>query len=347
MFFDLLQTVEYGGCSAKLSPGQLADLLRGLPESRHEQLLVDISTHDDAGVWKLSDDLALVQTIDFFPPICSDPYEFGQIAAANALSDVYAMGGKPVNALNIVMFPQARIPLEVLRDILRGGMDKVRESGAVIVGGHTIDDYPPKYGLAVTGVVHPDKIVINAAARPGEELILTKPLGTGVVVAGQRIGEVRPEAYRSALESMKQLNAGGAEVMACHGVRCGTDVTGFGFLGHGMKMADASGVTLRIHAGAVPLLDDAYRLANMGCIPGGAFRNQSFAERFCAFEDGIDYNLRMLLFDPQTSGGLLFSVASGKAAQAVKDLHGLGFSRAAVVGGVVPRESAALIVDGI
>ena len=344
MPFDLLTTVEFGGCSAKLSPSQLADVLKDLPGIKHERLLVDISTHDDAGVWKLTDDIALIQTTDFFPPVCSDPYEFGQIAAANALSDVYAMGGIPINALNIVMFPQARIPLDVLREILRGGIDKVAESGAVIVGGHTIDDYPPKYGLAVTGVVHPSEIATNAATRPGEDVILTKAIGTGAIVAGHRIGEVKPEAYRAAIESMKQLNKSGAEIMRNYGVRCATDVTGFSLLGHAMKMASASGVTIEIDADTVPLLDDAYRLVEMGCIPGASFRNQSVAEEHCDFRPGIDYNLKMLMFDPQTSGGLLFTVDHEQAPGAIADLRKNGYPRAAIIGKTRQRESAALIV---
>jgi selenide, water dikinase len=344
MTFDLLTTVAYGGCSAKLSPAQLSEVLGDLPESRHERLLVDISTHDDAGVWKLTDDIALIQTTDFFPPVCSDPYDFGQIAAANALSDVYAMGGKPINAMNIVMFPQARIPLDVLREILRGGIDKVNESGAVIVGGHTIDDYPPKYGLAVTGTAHPSRITTNAAARPGEELILTKPIGTSAIMAGHRIGEVKREAYQAAIDSMKQLNKAGAEIMNRSGVRCATDITGFGLLGHALKMADASDVTIEFDAATVPFLDDAYRLVELGCIPGASFRNQDFVGERCEFTNSIDYNLKMLMFDPQTSGGLLFAVARDKSGDALAELRANGHPCAAVVGRVVPRASRSLIV---
>jgi selenide, water dikinase len=344
MTFDLLQTVEYGGCSAKLSPVQLAEALRDLPPIKHERLLVDISTHDDAGVWKLTDDMVLIQTTDFFPPVCSDPYEFGQIAAANALSDVYAMGGTPINALNIVMFPQSRIPLDVLRDILRGGQDKVAESGAVIVGGHTIEDFPPKYGLAVTGIAHPSEITTNAAARPGESVILTKPVGTGALVAGHRIGEAKPEGYRAALESMKLLNKAGAEVMKLSGSRCATDVTGFGLLGHAVNMADAGNVTVEFFGRSIPILEDAYRLVDLGCIPGGAFRNQSFAEENCEFSTGFNYNLKMLMYDPQTSGGLLFTVADEKAPGAISGLRARGFERAAVIGRILPRQSKSIIV---
>ena len=186
--FDLLSTVEYGGCSAKLAAGELSKALTGLPKIKHKNLLIDIETHDDAGVYQISDEMALIQTTDFFPPLCSDAYEFGQIAAANALSDVYAMGGEVITALNIVAFP-AKVPLEILKEILRGGIDKVKEAGGVIVGGHTIVDDVPKYGLAVTGIVHPGKIITNAAACPGDVLILTKPLGGGTVLAGKKISE--------------------------------------------------------------------------------------------------------------------------------------------------------------
>ena len=344
MAFDLLTTVEYGGCSAKLSPEQLTETLKNIPEIKHKQLMVDISTHDDAGVWKLTDDVALIQTTDFFPPVCSDPFEFGQIAAANALSDVYAMGGKPLTALNIVMFPQQKISLEVLTEILRGGIEKVNEARAVIVGGHTIDDYPPKYGLAVTGTVHPDNLITNAGAKPGEVLILTKALGTGTIIAGHRIGEGTPQGYREALESMRLLNNPGADILQTYRIKCATDITGFGLLGHSLKMANASDVSLRIFSSNIPLLDDAYRLIEMGCIPGAAFRNQKYAEKECQITLEVDYNLKMLMFDPQTSGGLLFSIAEKKAECALKDLHLSGHKKAAIIGVTIPRERAAVIV---
>jgi len=344
MSFDLLSTVEYGGCSAKLSPVQLAEALRSLPKAAHPDLLVDIETHDDAGVFRISDTVALVQTTDFFSPICSDPYEFGQIAAANALSDVYAMGGAALTALNLVMFPSTRIPLEVLTEILRGGQDKVSEAGAVIVGGHTIDDYPPKYGLAVTGTVHPGRIVTNAGARPGDRLILAKPLGTGVVVAGQRLGETRPESLRAALESMKLLNRRAGELMQQFSVRGATDITGFGLLGHALKLADASGVTLDLSSDAVPLLPQAYDLADLGCIPGAAFRNQAFTDGRVRFDAGVDYNRRMLMLDAQTSGGLLIAAPSDTADSLVAELRAAGYPAASLVGSVHARDTHALRV---
>jgi selenide,water dikinase len=337
MSFDLLTTVEYGGCSAKLSPLQLAEALRGLPRVRHPDLLVGIDTHDDASVYRISDELALVQTTDFFTPICSDPFEFGQIAAANALSDVWAMGGTPLTALNIMLFPATKIPLEVLKDILAGGQDKATEAGCLIVGGHTIEGYPPTYGMAVTGTVHPKRIVTNAGARPGDVLILSKAIGTGAIVAGQRLGEAQVPHYRAALDSMKQLNRRGGEVMQKHGIRGATDVTGFGLLGHGYRMASGSGVTFEIESSAVPLLDGAYELAAMGCIPGAAFRNLAFVEPHMRFHAGLDYSRRMLMLDAQTSGGLLMSVPQAKAQAVLDELRGAGFPLAAVIGQVVEK----------
>ena len=248
--FDLLTTVEYGGCSAKLPAEALGKALAGLPSTPHENLLVGIDTHDDAGVYRISDDLALVQTTDFFSPVCSDPYDFGQIAAANALSDVYAMGGEVMTVLNIVAFPAA-VPLEVLREILRGGIEKVKEAGGVILGGHTIVNDTPLYGLAVTGTVHPNRIITNSAAKAGDVLILTKPIGAGIIMAGKRIGEIGEATYLAVLNSMKQLNSRGAVVMRKFGVSCATDVTGFGLAGHALKMALGSGVTIRLFAGQV------------------------------------------------------------------------------------------------
>ncbi len=344
MSFDLLTTVEYGGCSAKLPPGQLAAALADLPVVDHPNLLVDIETHDDAGVYRISDEVALVQTTDFFTPICSDPYEFGKIAAANALSDVYAMGGIPITALNLVLFPSSRIPLEVLKEILHGGQDMVAQAGAVIVGGHTIDDYPPKYGLAVTGTVHPDKIITNSGALPGDRLILTKPVGMGVLVAGARIGEAEEFHYRKALEYMMQLNKEGGEVMRKSGVRCATDVTGFSLLGHALKMARASGVTIRIDGRRVPLLDGAYDLVDLGCIPGACFRNQSFVENDTCFFSSLDYNIRMILLDAQTSGGLLMCVPPEKTDRVLDALRESGHQHANEIGIVAERTDVELEV---
>src|SRR5665647_138783 len=219
MKVDLLQMVEYGGCSAKISPKQLDEILKFLPLPKDPNILVDIDTQDDAGVYKVNDKLALVLTTDFFPPVCSDPYEFGQIAAANSISDVYAMGGDPVLALNIMMFPAAKLPMEAYADILKGGFDKATEAGVRIIGGHTIDDFPPKYGLAVVGYVNPQKIITNAAAKPGDYLILTKPIGMGIIMAGQRLGMANETDVNEAKRLMKLLNKTGAEVMKKYNIK--------------------------------------------------------------------------------------------------------------------------------
>lgn len=332
--FDLLSTVDQGGCAAKLPADRLSALLAGLALPRDRNLLVDVATHDDAGVYRVSDDLALIQTVDFFPPVCPDPYEFGQVAAANAMSDVYAMGGRVLTALNLVMFPAAGIPLEVLREILRGGQERVAAAGGVVAGGHTIADSPPKYGLAVTGAVHPEQVITNSAACPGDVLVLSKPIGGAIVLAGRKAGLAGYGDYRAVLESMKQLNREGAEVMQRHRVRAATDITGFSLLGHARGMARASGVTLKFMAAAVPRFAGADALAEAGCLPGACFRNQSALEAEVGFAAGIDYPLRMTLLDAQTSGGLLMCVPPERADRVVAELRAAGYPRSARVGEV-------------
>ncbi len=342
--FDLLSTVEYGGCSAKLSATKLSEALAGLPATPHPDLLVNIDTHDDAGILRINDDLALIQTTDFFSPVCSDPYEFGQIAAANALSDVYAMGGKVLTALNIVGFPD-NVPLEVLREILRGGIDKVIEAGGIMMGGHTIVDEVPKYGLAVTGTIHPDRIITNAAAKSGDLLIITKPLGSGIVMAGKRLNEIGQVSYQVVLDSMKQLNSRGSEIMQKYEVRCATDITGFGLGGHALKLAQASGVTLRILSADVPLFDGALDLALMGCLPGACFRNMEFTESFVDFSQGVSYEHKMLMMDAQTSGGLLMCCDERNSAFILDDLKSAGYIHAAIVGTVEGYQGKRLIFN--
>ncbi|MDZ7634501.1 MAG: selenide, water dikinase SelD [Bacteroidales bacterium] len=344
MAFDLLTTVETGGCSSKIPPRQLEELLARLPLPVDPRILVDIATHDDAGVYQISDDTALVLTTDFFPPLVSDGYEFGLIAAANSISDVYAMGGTPLVALNIMMFPSSRIPLEVYSDILRGGYDKSREAGVSIIGGHSIDDWPPKYGLAVIGTVHPGRIITNAGAREGDQLILTKPLGTGIILAGHRLQMTKPEQLEGAKRLMMRLNNDGARLMQKYGVRGATDITGFGLAGHALKMARGSGVTIRLDMASVPLAGGTYSLAEQGCIPGAAFRNLDYTERDTRFEEGLDYNLKMIAHDAQTSGGLLMALAQEKAELLLPELHECGHPEAAVIGRVEKSGEAALVL---
>lgn len=334
---DLLQMVESGGCSAKISPKQLEEILKYLPLPADPNILVDIDTHDDAGVYRVNDDLALVFTTDFFPPVCSDPYEFGQIAAANSISDVYAMGGDPVLALNIMMFPAAKLPMEAYAEILKGGFDKAAEAGVRIIGGHTIDDNPPKYGLAVVGYINPARLITNAGARPGDNLVLTKPVGTAIILAAQRLGMADEQDILEALRLMKLLNKSGADIMKKYNVKGATDITGFGLAGHALKMARASNVSMHLRINEVPLIGKAYNLIDEGCIPGASFRNLEYAEKDVGFAPGLDYNLKMIAFDAQTSGGLLMSVSPEDTEKIIDDLKAAGLTSASVIGNV--RES--------
>ena len=336
MSFDLLSTVEYGGCSAKLDPIKLGEILGDLPKIMHPNLMVGIDTHDDAGVYKLNDETALIFTTDFFPPVCSDAYQFGQIAAANALSDIYAMGGSALMVLNLTMFSSKEIPMEVLKEILQGGQSKVAEAGAIVMGGHTIEDHPPKYGLAVLGTVHPDKLITNANAVAGEILILTKPLGVGVLIAAKRLDMVADAHYQKALDNMKQLNMMGCKVMQHFGVRAATDVTGFGLLGHALKMAEASGVSFKINSLQLPVLDGVDELLSKGCIPGGAFRNLKFVGDAIHFSADANYNRKMVACDAQTSGGLFFSIKPHLVNDALQELQNNGIN-GVVVGDVIPK----------
>jgi selenide,water dikinase len=334
MKIDLLQMVEYGGCSSKISPKQLEEILKYLPLPQDPNILVDIDTRDDAGVYKVNDELALVLTTDFFPPVCSDPYEFGQIAAANSISDVYAMGGDPVLALNIMMFPASKLPMEAYAAILKGGFDKATEAGVRIIGGHTIDDFPPKYGLAVVGYVHPKKFITNAAAEPGDYLVLTKPIGMGIIMAGQKLGIANETDITEAKRLMKFLNKSGAEVMKKNNIKCATDITGFGLAGHAMKMAKASKVSLTVEMKKVPLIGNTYSLVDDGCIPGASFRNLEFVEEHLLNDSHLDYNLKMIAFDAQTSGGLLMCVSPYSVNSVLKDLRKAGLTSSSIIGEV-------------
>lgn len=345
MKVDLLQMVEYGGCSSKISPKQLEEILKYLPLPQDPNILVDIDTHDDAGVYRVNDDLALVFTTDFFPPVCSNPYEFGQIAAANSISDVYAMGGDPILALNIMMFPAIRLPMEAYAEILKGGFDKATEAGVRIIGGHTIDDFPPKYGLAVVGYIHPQKIITNAGAKPGDYLILTKPIGTGTILAGQRLGMSNDTDIDEAKRLMKLLNKSGAEVMKKYDIMGATDITGFGLAGHALKMAKASNVSVNLNMKKVPLIGDVYQLIDDGCIPGASFRNLEYVEESLLSAPDLDYNLKMIAFDAQTSGGLLMSVSADKVKTTLADLHSAGLSSSSVIGTVSEKKEKYLILE--
>jgi selenide, water dikinase len=341
---DLSEYTGQGGCSAKLPAAGLDEVMKDLPTIPHADLLVGTDTHDDAGVIRVSDHLALIQTTDFFPPVCADPFTFGSIAAANALSDVYAMGGEVLSALNIVTWPANR-PLELLREILKGGIMKVKEAGGVVMGGHTIQDKVPKYGLAVTGTIHPDRIITNASAKAGDTMVLTKPLGAGIILAGYRIGEATKEQYETVLKSMMQLNREAVPVMHRYGVKCATDVTGFGLAGHALKLAKASGVTLAIHPSAVPVFGGTIPLLKLGCLPGACFRNQEFTQDSLACSKGVSYEEKMLMMDAQTSGGLLICCPPGTAEALVKEMIAAGYPHTAVIGKVMDSMDKSLILE--
>ena len=309
-----------------------------------ENLLVGPGTADDTAVYRLTDDLALLATVDFFTPVVDDPYLFGQIAAANALSDIYAMGGRPVFALNILCFPNC-LPPEVMGDILRGGADKVLEAGAVIAGGHTVTDDEPKYGLAVTGLAPPAGVITNAGALPGDVLVLTKPLGTGVVVAGLKGEIVDEDTINRAVESMRTLNRQAGEAMTRFGLKACTDITGFGLIGHAAEMARASGVSIVLQYGALPLLPGVEELARMGIIPAGAYNNRDYLATEVSLAAELDQAREMILFDPQTSGGLLIAVPGNRAGEFLADLHSRNVALARVVGRVVEKRSALITVE--
>lgn len=291
-------------------------MLRPLSAQIHPSLLVGLHTADDAAVYRLSDEHAVVQTVDFFPPIVDDAYTYGAIAAANSLSDVYAMGGRPVFALNVAGWP-ADLSLDMLSEVFRGGMEKVAEAGAVIAGGHTVQDPEPKYGLSVTGLVHPDRITTKSGARPGDRLVLTKPLGTGAVTTALKAERADDEDVAAALRSMLQLNRAAAELAAAHELRTVTDITGFGLLGHAYEMAAASGTCLRISLSSLPVLPGALRYIREGLVPGGNSRNRAYLENFpgvprARWTEGADRDLLTLALDPQTSGGLLMAVPADR-----------------------------------
>lgn len=293
---------------------------------------------EDAGVYKINEDLALVQTIDFFTPIVDDPTVFGRAAAANSLSDVYAMGGRPVTAMNVVCFPTGKLGLEILQQILEGGLQIMREAGVALVGGHSVQDDEPKYGLAVTGLVHPDKIMTNSGLRPGDRLIFTKAVGTGVIATAIKGGLASDGSVKAMIESMCNLNKTASEVAVNLGIRACTDVTGFGLAGHLVEMARASRCLMRIHAESVPVLEGALEAASMGLIPGGAHSNRKYFSEWIRVDAGVLLERADLMFDPQTSGGLIFGVRGDVAPSLLADLRSNGVAHVAEIGEVLRDE---------
>jgi selenide,water dikinase len=317
-----------------MGPGDLNQVICDLPAMSHPNLLLGLNSPDDAGVYKLSDSLAIIQTLDFFTPIVDDPYLFGQIAAANSLSDVYAKGGQPLTAMNIVCFPTNKMDLSVLKAILRGGAEKVLEAGALLVGGHSVEDEELKYGLSVTGTVPPDKLVTNAGARPGDHLILTKPLGTGIISTAIKAGMASEAVADEAARSMATLNRTASELMQATGVHAATDITGFGLVGHAGMIARNSRVGIRILTRQLPILPEVLSLASQGLCPGGLHRNREFYATSVTIDKGVSRELQDIVFDPQTSGGLLISLDKNKADILLRRLKESGISQAAVIGEV-------------
>jgi selenide,water dikinase len=298
----------------------------------------------DAGVYKLTADLAIVQTVDFFTPIVDDPYDFGRIAAANSLSDVYAMGGRPLTALNIVCFPQSTMDISILREIMRGGLDMMHEAGVILLGGHTVDDPELKYGLAVTGTIHPDRVVHAKGARPGDRLVLTKPLGTGIISTAIKENEASKKAIARIVKSMTELNSTASEVMQEVGVNACKDITGFGLLGHIAEMVEGTDVGMVIDAAAVPIFPEAKGYVGKGFIPGGLHRNREFRRNMVDMDNNVPQYLQDILFDPQTSGGLLMAVPPEKASKLLKRLHEKGATEAVEIGEVVAEHKGRIRV---
>ena len=307
-----------------------------MPLISDPNLLAGIEHAEDAGVYKLSADLALIQTVDFFTPIVDDPYIFGQIAATNALNDVYAMGGKPLTAMNIVCFPVKKMDIGILREVLRGGLDKMREAGVLLVGGHSVEDNEIKYGLSVTGLIHPDKVLYNRGAKANDSLILTKPLGTGIVSTALKGEELDAKLSEKAVSCMTTLNKKAAEMMIAAGnIHACTDITGFGFLGHACEMIDGSDIGMNINSASVPIFYGVQQLVEAGFVPGGLYRNKNFRINQIEKADTCPDWILDVLFDPQTAGGLLFSLPGKQAQSLVEKMRNTGIVDAAIVGEVV------------
>jgi cysteine desulfurase len=322
------------GCACKLRPQLLEKVLQDLPIHQDKNVLVGTETGDDAAVYLINDDTALVQTIDFFTPIVDDPYTFGAISAANSLSDIYAMGARPIFALNIVGFPSNRLPLSVLESILKGALDKTAQAGIPIIGGHTVDDLEPKFGLAVSGIVHPGRIIRNAGAQPGDVLVLTKPIGTGIISTALKQGALTEKDAQAAVESMSSLNKEAGELMQQHHVRACTDITGFGLLGHLLGMVKGSKIKAVIHAENVPFFDGVLELVTGGILPGGTKNNFEYTRPFVHYAENISAVRQMMLNDAQTSGGLLIALPASEAKRFIQALHAAGVTSAVSIGEV-------------
>lgn len=307
-------------------------------------LIIGMERSEDAGVYKLSDELAIVQTVDFFTPIVDDPYQFGQIAVANALSDVYAKGGRPLTAMNIVCFPVKTMDISVLREILVGGLDKMREAGVLLIGGHSVEDKELKYGLSVTGTIHPSKVIRNTGCRTGDKLILTKPLGVGIINTALKGDMVNQAAVDKAIRCMATLNNKASELMQKTVVNAGTDVTGFGLLGHACEMIEGTDVGIVFDSAAIPYISEAKELAEMGLVPGGMHRNRDFRAHMVEIGEQVPAYMVDILFDPQTSGGLLISLPAENANKLLSAMHEQGVDDAAIIGEVLDKPKGRIVV---
>ena len=339
----LTKLAQCAGCGAKVGAGTLASLLEGFKTHHDPRLIVGYDKSDDASVYVLDEHTALVQTTDFFPPIVDDPYLYGQIAAANALSDVYAMGGEPKLALNILCLSKD-MDDHVVQEILRGGYDKAYEAGAIITGGHTIQGAEPIYGLAVSGFVHPQRVLTNSGAQPGDVLILTKPLGVGILTTAAKADLVEPAVLDRIYRQMATLNKTARDIMVKHSAHCCTDVTGFALLGHCCEMAQGSGCSIHLLAEHIPYHPEAYELAEMGFIPAGAYRNRAFAQEHVCVCNGISRAMQDICYDPQTSGGLLMAIPQAHSHSCLRELQE-SIPEAAIIGYVTQRGESALYLE--
>lgn len=339
----LTQLTKSAGWAGKIGPDVLAQVLRNLPKIENDKLIINIDTSDDAAVYKFNEETALIQTLDFFTPVVDDPYTFGQIAAANSLSDVYAMGGQPLMAMNIVCFPNC-LKAEVLGEILKGGADKVKEAGALLVGGHSVEDDEPKYGLSVTGTVHPDKVLANNSARVGDYLILTKPLGLGVLNTAIKGDRVSKEEYNMAVKTMVTLNKYALDALKDVKISSCTDVTGFGLLGHATEMAKGSEVSIEIYSDKVPIIKGAKEYAREGIIPGGMYANRRHIEDDIEMDEDVEQVIQDLMFDPQTSGGLLVAIREEDLDKSLESLSVNTDNEFALIGRVIDKDNKALYI---
>lgn len=338
----LTEFSKTSGWAAKIGPETLSKILDKLPKMESENLIVGFETSDDAAVYKLNDEIAVIQTLDFFTPVVDDPYVFGQIAAANSLSDVYAMGGKPTLALNIVCFPNC-LNIDILGEILKGGADKVIESGAIVIGGHSVEDDEPKYGLSVMGIVHPDKVLKNYGCKVGEVLILTKPLGTGIISTAIKAEMASKEAYDIAVNVMSTLNKYAGEIIMEHEISACTDITGFGIMGHCYEMASGSKISLRLFKDNIPYIKEAKEYAKMGLVPAGCYNNKAYLKGKYEI-NGAEEWLEDILFDPQTSGGLLVSCTVEESEKLILRLNELDL-KSQIIGEVIPLQDKYIIVE--